>query len=522
MVVFAACIFGSAMATRDAVIAVEIRDGKGKAAPARVRMVDAQGRPPKMAGGRVAPDSPFGIPAEAVSIQYGRNDVAEGYSLLPDGSFYVDGGFRLNVPPGKYSITVTKGPEYVQWMESVEVGAGRKVAKTVRLERWIDMPAKGWYSADDHIHVRRSPREDPLLVKWVAAEDLHVGNILQMGDFWTTYFSQYAFGKNGRYREGGHLLSPGQEEPRTPEVGHTISLGAEQFVRFQPDYYSYDRLFDKVHELGGVSGFAHQAVSFHGYRGLAVNVPRGKVDFLELMQFCVTGDGIVTEHYYRFLDLGYKLTALAGSDFPWCGRGGSRPGDVRFYTLVGKQFDFEGWIAGVKAGRTFATSGPMVEFTVNGEPPGSVVKVAKGSRLRVKAKAWGQPGQIPLRDLEIVVHGETAEKKSAPDAKELEIDFELPVEHGVWIAARASGGKAVAAHTTPVYVSVDGGGWSNPKTLARRQEECEAALAELEKALEDGAPRRMDDQAPRHREALRRQIAEARAVLGKRKAEVGR
>ena len=27
------------------------------------------------------------------------------------------------------------------------------------------------------------------------------------------------------------------------------------------------------------------------------------------------------ENYYRFLDLGYKLTALGGSDFPWCGRG---------------------------------------------------------------------------------------------------------------------------------------------------------------------------------------------------------
>ena len=29
------------------------------------------------------------------------------------------------------------------------------------------------------------------------------------------------------------------------------------FVRYRDDYYSYGRVFDRVQELGGVSGFAH-------------------------------------------------------------------------------------------------------------------------------------------------------------------------------------------------------------------------------------------------------------------------
>ena len=85
-----------------------------------------------------------------------------------------------------------------------------------------------------------------------------MGNLLRMGDFWATYFAQYAFGEKGRYTEAGRLLSPGQEEPRTPEIGHTISLGATELVRNQQDYYSFDRLFDRVHQLGGVTGFAHR------------------------------------------------------------------------------------------------------------------------------------------------------------------------------------------------------------------------------------------------------------------------
>lgn len=67
--------------------------------------------------------------------------------------------------------------------EGIDFAAGDRLARDYRLARWIDMPARGWYSADDHIHIRRSPRENPLILDWIAAEDVHVGVMLQMGDF---------------------------------------------------------------------------------------------------------------------------------------------------------------------------------------------------------------------------------------------------------------------------------------------------------------------------------------------------
>ena len=254
------------------------------------------------------------------------------------------------MPSGVYTLTVSKGLEYVRQTDTIDLKAGAAATREYRLKRWVDMPARGWYSSDDHIHLRRSPADDPKILRWIAAEDIHVGNILEMGDYWATFFSQYAFGEIGRYQEADPILSPGQEEPRTPEIGHTISLGASEFVRFQRDYYSFDRLFDRVHELGGVTGFAHQAFSFHGYRGMVLNTIRGKTDFLELAQFCVPEGPVAVTHYYHFLNLGYKLTALAGSDFPWCGQGPeygfSEPrfaqiGNARFYTYVGGQPSFE-------------------------------------------------------------------------------------------------------------------------------------------------------------------------------------
>ena len=512
----------SAQVTRDVPLSVTIVDAAtGRSTPVRVALQDARGNRPAVAGALAVSASAIPIPRQAIPVMWGRQDRAEGYAIQPDGAFYVDGAFDVSVPPGGYTLTISKGFEYIRQIVPLDLGPVAGLSREVRLDRWIDMPARGWYSADDHIHLRRSPADDPAIVRWIAAEDIHVGNLLEMGDFWATFFSQYAFGPSGRYQEDGRLLSPGQEEPRTPEVGHTISLGASQFVRVRNDYYSYDRLFDRVHELGGVTGFAHQGMSFHGYRGMVLNTLRGKTDFLELAQFCVPEGPLAVDHYYLFLDLGFKLTALAGSDFPWCGRGPAygfpapavaQIGNARFYAYVGAPLSFDGWFAALEAGRTFVTTGPIVLLTVNGHLPGDSVDVTPGTRLRVTAEALGHEGQVPLQALEIIGHGRVLSRSAGRGAARLTAELDLPVEQGLWIAARAEAGTGQVAHTTPVYVTVKGSGFHNRAAMDARVDTAERYLQELEAELVKPGTN-LDSQAARHRAALERQIAEARAVL---------
>jgi hypothetical protein len=283
---FAIVVVLLAQTTRDAELRVRILDGERPTA-VRVHLEDARGNRPKARGALGISDTAIPIPKQAIGVMYGQNDRAQGYTDQPDGSFYVDGGFDVRVPPGAYKLTVSKGFEYEPQTIALDLAAGATVTRDVHISRWVDMRARGWYSSDDHIHLRRSPGDDANILRWVAAEGIDVGNLLEMGDFWATYFSQYSFGERGRYQADGRLLVAGQEEPRTPEIGHTISLGARELVRSPRDYYSFDRLFDRVHELGGVTGFAHQGFSFHGYRGMVLNTLRGKTDFLELAQFCV-------------------------------------------------------------------------------------------------------------------------------------------------------------------------------------------------------------------------------------------
>ncbi|MCG8308487.1 MAG: CehA/McbA family metallohydrolase [Cytophagales bacterium] len=495
-------------------LSVTVLDGeRNKPTPVRIRITDSNGHA-------------AGLPAEVISIMYGRDDKPERYGYQPDSSFYADGFFHLELSPGTYHILLSKGAEYLDQAHAIDLKEGEKREVNFEMHRWMDMNKLGWYSADDHIHIRRSPRENPLILKWVEAEGLNVGVMLQMGDFWTTYFSQYAFGQDGVYKEDMHMLSTGQEEPRTHEIGHTIAMVADDFVRYRNDYYYYDKVFDKVHELNGIMGYAHQGMSFNGFRGMTLDVLAGKVDFLELLQFCVDGGPLLVQNYYHFLDLGYKITATAGSDFPWCGNGprfgvdgpqwNSRIGNVRFYTYIDGAFEYDSWKESLSAGHTFVSSGPGLLFDINGKLPGDEINLSGQGKVTVHAQAFGNRGQVPLSKLEIIAHGKVVEEVvSGGNTEMLErmnLDFEMEIDKGMWIAARCYAGPTQVAHTTPIYVSIDKNGFYNPETLHDYLALNEKYLQELEYELE--APNeRVSQRAWWYKKGLKQRIEDTRKII---------
>lgn len=494
-------------------IQVTVLDEDENNTPVRVRITDSAGKV-------------TGLPAEVISIMYGRDDKPERYSYQPDSSFYVDGYFQLELDPGAYQILLSKGAEYLDQSHEILLEYGDQKKLSFKMERWVDMQESGWYSADDHIHIRRSPRENPLILKWIEAEGLNVGVILQMGDFWTTYFSQYAFGEKGVYKDNDAMLSTGQEEPRTHEVGHTIAMVADDFVRFKNDYYLYDKVFDGVHDLDGVMGYAHQGMSFNGFRGMTMDVLSGKVDFLELLQFCVEGGPLVTQNYYHFLDLGYKLTATAGSDFPWCGNGplfgieappwNARIGNTRFYTHIEGEFTYDSWKSNLKAGHTFVSSGPMLKFSVDGKLPGDELKLSKKGKVSVIAEAFGHHEQVPLSRLEIIAHGEVIKQITVGEDQQslenLKIDFDLDIKKGMWVTARCYAGPTQIAHTTPVYITVNNEGFHNSNTMKDYLKLNERYLQELELELVEPNVRAFQ-RAWSYKKRLEKRIEETRLIM---------
>ncbi|HEY0742331.1 MAG TPA: hypothetical protein VGD40_12745 [Chryseosolibacter sp.] len=77
---------------------------------------------------------------------------------------------------------------------------------------------------------------------------------------------------------------------------------------------------------------------------------------------------------------------------------------------------------------------------------------------------------------------------------------------------RVNAGNSLAAHTTPVYVSVDGGGFQNPETIAHYIALASQYLSELESEIKvvNNDPER---QSWRYRKGLEKRIAAAKNVL---------
>lgn len=465
-------------------------------APGRltVRITDA-GSPTAAVAGLYGKDGGLLVPDSALSFLDGGFRYAdEGFlsrrgkarannqvHYWPDGVgrrqvFFTDGGFTIDAPAGDYTLVVGKGFEYTPVVRKLRIAAGANVKENVAMERWIDMPARGWYSGDGHVHYeRKSASANQRLLTWARAEDVHAAHVMRMGDAQETYFEQYAFGPPGRAVEGSYALIPGHEDPRTTFMGHTLHMNMKRPVRNPDLYYLYDRIFADVREQGGISGYAHfyqpAAMSFYVRRDATLQVPFGGVGFVEMPEF---GE-IDSELYHEFLNLGYRLIASAGSDVPW----GHSIGTSRVYAYTGGPFDPDRWMDAFRKGHTFVSTGPILELTVNGQIPGSEINAKRGERIEVRARAMGK--MVPPRNLEILVLGGTV--ASAQGSAELSASYSTTAQQSMWIAARCAG-----AHTTPVYVKVNGGRTWNKAAVPALVERRMRQLDDVELLIAQGVP----------------------------------
>jgi len=156
--------------------------------------------------------------------------------------------------------------------------------------------------------------------------------------------------------------------------------------------------------------------------------------------------------YYRFLNCGFRLPVSAGSA---SGVKAAPLGYNRVYVRMKEPFDYHSWFRSLKAGRSFATNGPMLFLKVNGEEPGSVLHFSSPGSERVKIHAEASSAS-DLDRLEVVFKGRVVKTVNSVDATgRLVADFESQVQETGWVVARCfeRTGKTIRfAHTSPVYI----------------------------------------------------------------------
>jgi hypothetical protein len=461
----------------DATLSVTVHDEHGNETPAMVRLFWKTGQMHMLPSNAVDMTPQFegqGGTTSLRSTHYGSS-VPGQYGCAP-------GPFTMNLAPGDWEITVRRGVEHDVLTQQFTLQPGETKALDFTVTPWVDMTDRGWYSGDDHVHSRIMSDDDAnRLMTWAKAEDVHLVNIVKMGDIYRTFFEQRGFGPEYRIIDGDYILSPGQECPRThEELGHTLSMNIKEMVRDTDKYYLYDWVFDNVEAQGGLSGYAHINTDlFFVHRDMTMNIPKGKVDFAEILQFNQLG----LDLYYEFLNLGFPLTASAGSDVPW----GGTMGESRVYAYLGEQpFTADAWFKAVDDGRTFVSNGPMLEFHVDDALPGDTINVSANKPLHVTARAWGHTGRTTLTKLEVIHLGGVAKEATSEEgAEELSLDLDIDSAHGGWIAARAYALEGTSAHTTPVYIVRDQLRFWNhaaaPDLIAKRL----ANLDEIEKVVDN-------------------------------------
>ena len=419
--------------------------------------------------------------------------------------FYSAGTFTASVPAGTYRLKAWKGPEYTAAARELTIEPNGSLELTIAMSRWINMPAQGWYGADDHLHISRPLKErDPLISKWMQAEDIHVANMLgfshsrQLPGVYNT--PQHAFGAPGGYQEGNHLLLSSQENPRTHLLGHAIVLGARSYLNFPDNYLLYGPVFEEARRQGALSGYAHYGFRMGAQFGLAIDLPGNNLNFIEILQF---NDGIY-DVWYDVLNAGFRLAPTAGTDYP-AGDATrvSLPGRERFYTQVEGPLTPDNWLEGVRRGRTFATNGPMLEFRVNGKSMGAEIALSKPASVEIEGRVQFDPARDEVDRLEVVENGQVV--RSVPrdgGAAEIRCRFQHTVQDSGWLALRAVGKKVgerrlflprydfytlpSLAHSAPIYVTrkkapgraSQRGGRSSLQTWIARLDDLKARLSD--------------------------------------------
>ena len=475
-------------------IKLEVRDEAGRQVPVRVGIYDGTGHLPYPNKDAIEVKSEKGL-ARVIRPDPGLVP----WPVNNTSAFYIDGSYRAKLPTGRYELVISKGPEYRIVRQQFDVKKNKAQRLNIQLERWDDLPVKGWYSGDNHIHyIRDDESDDPNLLIFTQAEDLHVASILAVGNSAGVPWPQYGWEPVLKKSDNTYSFVPGQEDPRTVRLGHTISLNLTEPIRDPQHYLIYHPVFEQARAQGGVTGYAHiidgKNLVKGGRLGMALDVPFGLVDFAEIAQTGASG----SEVWFDFLNMGFKLAPSAGSDYQ---SDPLLPGVERSYVHLEKPFTLKKWFEGLKRGETFVTSGPMLAFTINGKPMGSDLDLKSGDKIVIEASASINPDIDYLNSLELIEQGGVIKTIKAKRADEtiLTLRYETTVKQGSWFVVRATGrkprtyllhrfgkGPAKTAYSGAIYVYVDGKSFWKPSAVPAIVESLKEDLEQMINAPETG------------------------------------
>ncbi|GAA3182214.1 CehA/McbA family metallohydrolase [Nonomuraea roseoviolacea] len=417
----------------------------------------------------------------------------------------------LTVPAEPVTVTVTRGMEYAEARAELTPAAGAETPVELTPQRLYDAAARGWYGGDLHVHLNwmgEEPAAPALAAAAQHGEDLHVLNLVAGNVAGARVYDLEALthwlDADLPWSDARHVARFGVEY-REDLLGHLSAFGPRGLPgRFHAgfagttDWPPNAAACEELHGLGAVLGYGHP---FHtpfsdadppdvvldrgrdcAAREIVADAALGLVDTLDVLNHSsITATAAV---YRRLIGAGNRLAVTAGTDavlsFLRRGTASGPPGWARVYARVEGQLTVETYAEAVRRGRTFATSGPWLELSVNGLGPGDTLDVAPGERVEITVTSAGPEVEgLEIRTADGVLAQGPPGRLSAT----------LVAGGPTYVVAVATGGphprshhrSGVHAHTSPVHLDVAGAHVARPEDVRW----CLAWLDRLETILKE-------------------------------------
>ena len=434
---------------------------------------------------------------------------------------------EIAVPRTPLRVEALHGLETEKTERSLDLSGKDRAEIRLPLRRIYDPRSKGLKSGNTHLHLmnitfrdaERYLREVPL---GDGLDLLFVSYLRRMPD--EARYTTNGFTRSDLDRLSGDGISYGwgQEHrhnfgPGEQGYGHVMLLNLLKLIRpvsigpgimgAGTDGRPLQTGIREAREDGGTVIWCHNA---YGHEDIP-NWMAGLVDAQNIFDGGSLSD--FDETFYRYLNLGLKVPFSTGTD--WFIYDFARV----YVPLEGPVTERE-WLEVLSQGRSYITNGPFLELDAGGRQPGGTVSLSEKGTVRVRGRGVGR---LDFRALELIVNGRVVHAVSSRPAGAhfvAGLDFALEVSEPGWVALRIPRNlpdnelaRSLFAHTSPVYLNLDGRSVFQPE-VAR------SLLAEMEKSVEKIRSRASFSSA-RDRESVLRVYREGIRILGRRLEDPG-
>jgi TolB protein len=345
--------------------------------------------------------------------------------------FHFDSTIEVTARADDVRATVTRGLDYFPGYEvlhpshTINETAAKIVLNPVKFT-----DQENWISGDLHVHMNYGGNYESPSLK--LAQEMDAENL--------DVVMNLIVNKEQRFPDAGEIekLGPPAERFELSSSPHQFFISTAQ--EFHTSYWGHLGLLNTRHLiLPGYAGYPNTAAAslvpmdadvadmahaqnkdalvgwVHPFdelpdpykdakltNELPIDVALGKVDYYEVLGFSDHKSSAAI--WYRLLNLGFHLPAGAGTDAMT--NFASLRGPVglnRVYVNVSPgPLKVDEWLKNLKAGKTFATNGPLLRFTLGGQPIGGEVKLEKPGDVRFMAALRSI---VPLDKVEVVCNG---------------------------------------------------------------------------------------------------------------------